>query len=92
MTIEVQLYADGVAVRHDWSDFDEGEKVRRFRLNAKPGRSASTTLHTAFSFTERDWECLRATRPKLFAPDPVKRGRAWMRFAQSPEGRLFRDM
>jgi hypothetical protein len=90
MPIEVQLYADGTAVRHDWSETAEGEKIRRFQKSTKQGRTAEAALHSAFSFSERDWARLRSAYPKLFEPDPVKRGRAWMRFAQSTEGRFFR--
>ena len=89
MPIEVQLYADGTAVRHDWSEDAEGEKIRKFLKSPKPGRSAAKTVCSSLSFTERDWERLKRAYPRLFEPDPVKRGRAWLRFAQSPEGRFF---
>jgi len=90
MPIEVQLYADGTAVRHDWSEDAEGEKIRRFLKSPRPGRRGAKTVCSSLSFSERDWERLRSAYPNLFEPDPVKRGRAWLQFAQSPEGKFFR--
>ena len=90
MPIELHLYADGVAVRHDWSNPAEGEKIRRFHEeNMREGRF-KRLLYAGFSFPDEEWERLKQTNPRLFEPDPTTRGRAWMRFARSPDGRFFR--
>ena len=90
MPIELHLYADGVVVRHDWSSPAEGERLRRFYKGDTWRNRFKRLLYAWFSFTDADWERLRQTNPALFESDPTRRGRAWMRFARSPDARFFR--
>jgi hypothetical protein len=90
MPVELQLFSDGSIARHDWSDRVECVKVRQFQRRCRSSGSASIRVCHEFSFSEDEWRRLRDRNPSLFEPDPVKRGQAWRRLAESQEAGHFR--
>ena len=54
------------------------------------GKDLASPFNEGFSFTPKQYEILKITRPALFDADPQRRLAAWHKFARTSEGRAFR--
>ncbi len=54
------------------------------------GKDLASPFNEGFSFTPKQYEILKITRPDLFDADPQRKHKAWLKWAGTSEGRAFR--